>query len=109
MADIVDDPKLAVRQHAMDVFADRPRRDQIVTALKDQAGRGQLPQLGPVVRQERHPGKLLGDLGIGTAKAVGQFDLGPAAAFSIIYFLMILLLCWVFYTSVVRRKNVVEP
>ncbi len=42
-------------------------------------------------------------------KAVGQFDLGPAAAFSIIYFLMILLLCWVFYTSVVRRKNVVEP
>ena len=42
-------------------------------------------------------------------KAVGQFDLGPAAAFSIIYFLMILLLCWVFYTSIVRRKNVVEP
>lgn len=42
-------------------------------------------------------------------KAVGQFDLGPAAAFSIIYFLMILLFCWVFYTSVVRRKNVVEP
>ena len=42
-------------------------------------------------------------------KAVGQFDLGPAAAYSIIYFLMILLLCWVFYTSVVRRKNVVEP
>ena len=42
-------------------------------------------------------------------KAVGQFDLGPAAAFSIIYFQMILLFCWVFYTSVVRRKNVVEP
>ena len=35
--------------------------------------------------------------------AVGQFDLGPAAAFSVIYFLFILLLCWLFYTSVVRR------
>jgi len=30
--------------------------------------------------------------------AVGQFDLGPAAAMSLIYFLVILLLCWVFYT-----------
>ncbi len=30
--------------------------------------------------------------------AVGQFDLGPAAAMSLIYFLIILLLCWVFYT-----------
>lgn len=31
--------------------------------------------------------------------AVGQFDLGPAAAMSLIYFLIILLLCWVFYTA----------
>ena len=30
--------------------------------------------------------------------AVGQFDLGPAAAFSIVYFLIILSLSWVFYT-----------
>jgi glycerol transport system permease protein len=30
--------------------------------------------------------------------AVGQFDLGPAAAMSIIYFLIILALSWVFYT-----------
>ncbi|QNM98087.1 carbohydrate ABC transporter permease [Chitinimonas koreensis] len=33
-----------------------------------------------------------------TQKAVGQFDLGPAAAFSLIYFLIILLACFVFYT-----------
>ncbi len=33
--------------------------------------------------------------------AVGQFDLGPAAAFSVIYFLFILLFCWLFYTSVI--------
>ncbi len=32
-----------------------------------------------------------------TQKAVGQFDLGPAAAFSLIYFLIILLLCFVLY------------
>jgi glycerol transport system permease protein len=31
--------------------------------------------------------------------AVGQFDLGPAAAFSIIYFLIVLLFCFVFYTA----------
>ena len=30
--------------------------------------------------------------------AIGQFDLGPAAAMSIVYFLIILLLSWVFYT-----------
>lgn len=30
--------------------------------------------------------------------AIGQFDLGPAAAMSLVYFLVILLLCWVFYT-----------
>ena len=37
-----------------------------------------------------------------TSMAVGQFDLGPAAAFSILYFLLILLLCWLFYTSVMK-------
>jgi len=37
-----------------------------------------------------------------TTKAVGQFDLGPAAAFSIIYFLIILLLCFIFYTWIQR-------
>jgi glycerol transport system permease protein len=30
--------------------------------------------------------------------AIGQFDLGPAAAMSLVYFLIILLLSWVFYT-----------
>ncbi len=41
-----------------------------------------------------------------TTKAVGQFDLGPAAAFSVVYFLVVLLLCWIFYISVVRRRNI---
>lgn len=31
--------------------------------------------------------------------AVGQFDLGPAAAFSLIYFFIILLFCWLFYQA----------
>jgi glycerol transport system permease protein len=31
--------------------------------------------------------------------AVGQFDLGPAAAFSLIYFLIVLLFSWVFYQA----------
>lgn len=37
-----------------------------------------------------------------TRLAVGQFDLGPAAAFSIIYFLIILLVSWAFYTVVMN-------
>jgi len=38
--------------------------------------------------------------------AVGQFDLGPAAAFSVIYFLFILLFCWIFYSSVMKDETV---
>ncbi|MFT5589406.1 MAG: glycerol transport system permease protein [Bradyrhizobium sp.] len=37
-----------------------------------------------------------------TQKAVGQFDLGPAAAFSLIYFFIILLLCFVLYNWMQR-------
>jgi glycerol transport system permease protein len=37
-----------------------------------------------------------------TQKAVGQFDLGPAAAFSLIYFLIVLLLCFVLYNYMQR-------
>ena len=45
------------------------------------------------------PGNATTFLSIDLVKmAIGQFDLGPAAAFSIIYFLVILLLSWVFYT-----------
>ncbi|MGI9262032.1 MAG: carbohydrate ABC transporter permease [Woeseiaceae bacterium] len=40
-----------------------------------------------------------------TTMAVGQFDLGPAAAFSVVYFLFILLFCWLFYSSVVRNDD----
>ena len=37
--------------------------------------------------------------------AVGQFDLGPAAAMSLIYFLIILLLSWVFYLKLYLRQS----
>ena len=37
--------------------------------------------------------------------AVGQFALGPAAAMSLIYFLIILLLSWVFYTVMTSLDN----
>ena len=37
-----------------------------------------------------------------TQKAVGQFDLGPAAAFSIAYFLIILLFCFILYNWMQR-------
>jgi len=45
------------------------------------------------------PGSSTTFLSIDLVKtALGQFDLGPAAAMSLVYFLIILLLSWVFYT-----------
>ena len=41
-----------------------------------------------------------------TTKAVGQFDLGPAAAFSLIYFFIILLLCFILYNWMQRVGTV---
>ncbi len=40
-----------------------------------------------------------------TTLAVGQFDLGPAAAFSLVYFLIILLISWLFYTAITRMAK----
>ena len=37
-----------------------------------------------------------------TRLAVGQFDLGPAAAFSLIYFLVVLLFSYIFYTAMAQ-------
>ncbi|AUC54408.1 MAG: carbohydrate ABC transporter permease [Sagittula sp.] len=45
------------------------------------------------------PGNATTLLSIDLVKmALGQFDLGPAAAFSLMYFLVILAISWVFYT-----------
>ncbi|MBF0233263.1 MAG: sugar ABC transporter permease [Desulfamplus sp.] len=52
----------------------------------------------PFVLTGGGPGNTTTFLSIYLVKiAVGQFDLGPAAAFSLIYFLIILLLSWLFY------------
>lgn len=37
--------------------------------------------------------------------AVGQFDLGHAAAFSLVYFLVVLLFSWIFYTVMTREEE----
>jgi glycerol transport system permease protein len=48
------------------------------------------------------PGNATTLLSIDLVKmALGQFDLGPAAAFSIMYYLVILLISWVFYTVMI--------
>ena len=53
----------------------------------------------PFVLTGGGPGNTTTFMSIDLVKmAIGQFDLGPAAAMSIIYFLIILLLSWVFYT-----------
>jgi glycerol transport system permease protein len=51
------------------------------------------------------PGSSTTFLSIDLVKtALGQFDLGPAAAMSLIYFLIILLLSWLFYTLMTRNE-----
>ncbi len=51
------------------------------------------------------PGNSTTFLSIDLVKmALGQFDLGPAAAMSLIYFLIILLLSWLFYTLMTRHE-----
>jgi glycerol transport system permease protein len=51
------------------------------------------------------PGNSTTVLSIDLVKiALGQFDLGPAAAMSLIYFLIILLLSWIFYTVMTRDE-----
>ena len=58
----------------------------------------------PFVLTGGGPGNSTTFLSIDLVKmATGQFDLGPAAAMSLIYFLIILLLSWVFYTVMTRH------
>ncbi len=60
----------------------------------------------PVVLTGGGPGNATTLLSIDLVKiALGQFDLGPAAAMSLIYFLIILLLSWIFYTVMTRNEE----
>ncbi|OEY67656.1 carbohydrate ABC transporter permease [Marinobacter sp. X15-166B] len=40
-----------------------------------------------------------------TTMAVGQFDLGRAAAFSLVYFLIVLLISWLFFTAITHADK----
>jgi glycerol transport system permease protein len=63
----------------------------------------------PFVLTGGGPGNSTTFLSIDLVKlALGQFDLGPAAAMSIVYFLIILLVSWVFYT-VMTQGDVERP
>lgn len=60
----------------------------------------------PLVLTGGGPGNSTTLLSIDLAKkALGEFDLGPAAAMSLIYFLIILLVSWVFYTLMMRNEE----
>ncbi|GGB33458.1 ABC transporter permease [Roseibium aquae] len=59
----------------------------------------------PFVLTGGGPGNSTTLLSIDLVKiALGQFDLGPAAAMSLIYFLIILAMSWVFYTVMMRNE-----
>ena len=59
----------------------------------------------PFVLTGGGPGNTTTLLSIDLVKiALGQFDLGPAAAMSLIYFLIILLFSWVFYAVMTRHE-----
>ena len=60
----------------------------------------------PFVLTGGGPGNSTTLLSIDLVKiALGQFDLGPAAAMSLIYFLIILLLSWIFYTVMTQGED----
>jgi glycerol transport system permease protein len=60
----------------------------------------------PFVLTGGGPGNTTTFLSIDLVKiALGQFDLGPAAAMSLIYFLIILLACWIFYTLMMKNER----
>jgi len=60
----------------------------------------------PFVLTGGGPGNSTTFLSIDLVKAaIGEFNLGIAAAMSILYFLMTLLVCWVFYTLMMRGDD----
>ncbi|EAQ27681.1 ABC sugar (glycerol) transporter, inner membrane subunit [Erythrobacter sp. NAP1] len=60
----------------------------------------------PFVLTGGGPGNATTFLSIDLVKmALGQFDLGPAAAFSLMYFLLILLISYVFYTVMISADK----
>ena len=60
----------------------------------------------PFVLTGGGPGNSTTFLSIDLVKmALGQFDLGPAAAMSLIYFFIVLLICWVFYNLMMRHEG----
>lgn len=60
----------------------------------------------PFVLTGGGPGNTTTFLSIDLVKiALGQFDLGPAAAMSLIYFMVVLLVCWIFYTAMMRNEQ----
>jgi glycerol transport system permease protein len=60
----------------------------------------------PQVMTGGGPGTSTSFLSIDLVKtAIGQFDLGPAAAMSLIYFLIILAISWLFYTLMMRDEE----
>ena len=60
----------------------------------------------PFVLTGGGPGNATAFLSIDLVKiALGQFDLGPAAAMSLIYFFFILLVCWLFYNIIMSNEG----
>ena len=60
----------------------------------------------PFVLTGGGPGNTTTFLSIDLVKiALGQFDLGRAAAMSLIYFMIVLLLSWIFYTVMMRNED----
>ncbi len=60
----------------------------------------------PFVLTGGGPGTTTTFLSIDLVKiALGQFELGPAAAISLINFMVVLLICWVFYTVMMRNEE----
>ena len=72
MAGRVQHHQRAVRDRVPHVLPDGDGCYRVVGALQDQRRRRDPGQLGPVVRQEGHPGERTRDRGVGAAEALGE-------------------------------------
>ncbi len=78
-----------------------PKMQRVLADRRAAALHGQLHDLHRALRRHRRRSRAIRRPSCRSTSSrwrLGQFDLGPAAAMSIIYFLIILLLSWVFYT-----------
>src|SRR5687768_9676243 len=73
MACCLHQDELTAREVLMHVAPDHLGSNRVLRALEDERPRLYAGKISPVVREEGHPCKMLGDFGVRAAEAIGEF------------------------------------